>query len=331
MAPSSTMMGIHFKNVGQGDSIIIDWVFNNILHIGIIDCALDDAGNNPVLEHLISLDKGYRIQFIILSHPHLDHDGGIIALLTYLKQHEITTNYFCHDFYFDARYKNKVTKKRLIFLQQFRQLEKQLDAAGLFGERTILGTGYTIPMAGNKLWLRCISPAGHELDLYQQKINELSRQVFKQNSAYANLLSTTVKIETSRTYCLLTADTAIASFDRFYSNYKKDKKPKVLETGQLPHHGSAKNYHEAFWHALKRKPKTTAFISVGKNDYLHPSSTVMQSLQNADYQVHCTNIVNDAVAFYKLLNPAAETLLTALDDDSTVIHKKRHLFFEMPF
>jgi hypothetical protein len=53
------MMGIHFKNVEQGDSIVFEWIFEKVLHIGIIDCALDNNGNNPVLEHLISLDKEY--------------------------------------------------------------------------------------------------------------------------------------------------------------------------------------------------------------------------------------------------------------------------------
>jgi hypothetical protein len=239
-APSSTMMGIHFKNVGQGDSIVIEWVFNNTLHIGIIDCALDDGGNNPVLEHLMSLDKEYVLQFIILSHPHDDHNGGITELLTYLQQKKIVTNYFCHDFYFDARYKSKVTKKRLTFLEKFRELEKQLQAADLFGIRAPIGTGYTIPMAGKKLQLRCISPAGFELDLYQDKVNELSENVSKQNSAHANLLSTAVKIESPRAYCLFTADTDIVSFNRFHNNYKKDKKPKFLTAGQVPHHGSIK-------------------------------------------------------------------------------------------
>jgi beta-lactamase superfamily II metal-dependent hydrolase len=82
---------------------------------------------------------------------------------------------------------------------------------------------------------------------------------------------------------------------------------------------------------LKKKPKTTAVISVGKNDYTHPSATVLHSLHSAGYQVHCTNIVNDAVAFYNQLSPEALALVAALDDDSVVVNEKRHLSFEMPF
>lgn len=321
-------MGIHFKNVGQGDSIVIEWAYEGLLHIGIVDCCLDVEANNPVLRHLQALEgQPYVLQFIILSHPHRDHDSGILQLLAYLSAHQIVTQYFCHDYYFDARYNNPISKKKLTFLQQFRQLEKELDKAGLFVERTILATGYTIPMAGTGLQLRCLSPAGAELDLYQRQSQNTKPNGHWQSSARANLLSTVFKIEHSKKYCLFTADAAISTFERLHNNYQNAKRPSSIHIGQVPHHGSIKNYHEKFWHGIKRSTEAAAVISVGQNQYNHPAPMVLNSLQRVGYLVFCTNDWQSLAP----VSAAAQVLSSVLDDVSTLISPTGQVSVSMPY
>ena len=82
------MINVNFKNVGQGDSIIIEWKRDSLSKIGIIDCNL--MGNkNPTLEHIISSNYS-EIDFIILSHPHYDHFSGLVQILEYCELNKIT-------------------------------------------------------------------------------------------------------------------------------------------------------------------------------------------------------------------------------------------------
>jgi len=62
---------IHFINVGQGDSILIE---NNNFNI------LIDSGPNSAKDTLISYLKKYKIKkldYLIASHPHEDHIGSM--------------------------------------------------------------------------------------------------------------------------------------------------------------------------------------------------------------------------------------------------------------
>ncbi len=76
------MVEIVFKNVGQGDSIILEWESSEegTKKIAIIDCNLN-KNENPVLQHLIELNL-HEIEFVILSHPHEDHFSGFHELLS---------------------------------------------------------------------------------------------------------------------------------------------------------------------------------------------------------------------------------------------------------
>jgi hypothetical protein len=62
-APFPQTLGIHFKNVGQGDSVVVKWMAEYILPIGIIDCVVDNSGKNHLLQHLKYLHKPYRRHF----------------------------------------------------------------------------------------------------------------------------------------------------------------------------------------------------------------------------------------------------------------------------
>jgi competence protein ComEC len=73
------VVSVTFKNVGQGDSIIIDWGSKKDRKYAIVDCNLFE-GRNPILEH-IKDNNVHSIEFAILTHPHSDHFSGFLELL----------------------------------------------------------------------------------------------------------------------------------------------------------------------------------------------------------------------------------------------------------
>jgi competence protein ComEC len=88
------MITITFKDVGQGDSIIIEWENEGKNKIAIIDCK-KAYGKNPVLEYIKT--KGTKeIAFLLLSHPHLDHFSGFTELIEHCIRDNIIIKYFLH-------------------------------------------------------------------------------------------------------------------------------------------------------------------------------------------------------------------------------------------
>jgi beta-lactamase superfamily II metal-dependent hydrolase len=75
---------VHFIDVGQGDSILID--------IGDIEVLIDGGGKTPgVVEYLNDYVDG-ALEVMIATHPHADHVGGLIAVLDAFEVEEIWHN-----------------------------------------------------------------------------------------------------------------------------------------------------------------------------------------------------------------------------------------------
>ena len=115
-------MKITFKNVGQGDSIILEWNGAEGRHIGIVDCHRYE-GTNPVVQHLID-NELESIKFLILSHPHYDHYSGLLELLDFCEQQNIVIERFAHTSGYHFNYmqwfeldENKVALLEAIFLK----------------------------------------------------------------------------------------------------------------------------------------------------------------------------------------------------------------------
>ena len=76
--PTTPLVGnvtVHFINVGQGDSIFVDTPGLDML----VDGGSRGAGDT-VMSYLRSLNVT-RIDFVVATHPHADHIGGLITVL----------------------------------------------------------------------------------------------------------------------------------------------------------------------------------------------------------------------------------------------------------
>ena len=83
LASSDEAGRIHFINVGEGDSILLEIEGRS---------ALIDTGNLISGPHLVKYLKGKGIEkldYLIITHPHPDHMGGVFFILPALKVEKI--------------------------------------------------------------------------------------------------------------------------------------------------------------------------------------------------------------------------------------------------
>jgi competence protein ComEC len=77
-------LSIHFIDVGQGDSILID--------LGLTEVLIDGGEKSPgVINYLRKYVDG-PLEVMIATHPHDDHIGGLIAVLENFEVKEIWLN-----------------------------------------------------------------------------------------------------------------------------------------------------------------------------------------------------------------------------------------------
>ena len=130
-------MQITFKNVGQGDSIILEWSRNNEPRLGIVDCHIFQ-NTNPTVRHLQKVGCR-KIDFIILSHPHDDHFSGMLELLEFCEKQDIPILRFMHSAAIHPEYLNfaNINSSDQELLQKIFQKVK-----ALYEKKLIRNAGY---------------------------------------------------------------------------------------------------------------------------------------------------------------------------------------------
>ena len=82
--PTKDELKVHYIDVGQGDSILVE--------LGETEILIDGGGKSPgVVEYLSDYVDG-AIEAMVATHPHADHIGGLIAVLDIFQVEEIWLN-----------------------------------------------------------------------------------------------------------------------------------------------------------------------------------------------------------------------------------------------
>jgi len=296
-------MKVSFKDVGQGDSIIIEWqdAAQN-KKIGVVDCKLKGKFN-PVLEYLKASDYK-EIAFLILSHPHEDHYSGYLELLNYIEESNKTIVRFGHTLSFagiESYWKYfEVSTKATTLITEIKKKWFDLNKKGIIKKIDILTVNVNLHI-DEQVSITCISPSHADFLEYQRrvKLNEVKYE--KEASQAANLLSTTLKVSFGNYNYLFTSDT-----ENFALNGAFEREPHLLKgikfhVCQVAHHGSAKNYDPKFWEGIEIFEIQNAIASAG-NGYRHPSYKVLKAFYHSGYKVYCTNIVNGMKEFVKMID-----------------------------
>jgi hypothetical protein len=292
---------IYFKDVDQGDSIIIEWKEGELTKLVIIDCNTKEDGANPVLEHIKAL-QNYSIEIVILSHPHTDHFSGLNELLDYAQTNQQPIKYFLHTCHSVPANLLSAVRGRLAKdeLTRLFARAKELDKKGIIGGRIYVDSGMPVDFKLEGNWrLKFLSPSSQEIDDYNSK-KYSNLDTGKINRGDANLLATSIKIFNEIEYVLLTSDLPSHVFDAIWTRNLSGctKKMKIC---QVSHHGSQLSFNAGFWSRISRSDNVPAIISFGKNDYGHPSPEVIAGMQALGYDVRLTNPLLAANPFVKVI------------------------------
>lgn len=286
------MIRIIFKNVGQGDSVILEWENGNEKKTGIIDCN-EYLGTNPVLDH-VKAKNIQEISFLLLTHPHLDHCSGFTSLMRFCIDNSIKINHFLHtsndvpDFW-KAAVEGKFAETEILKLYHI--IREAREKTGMPNHPIQADLIYNDFTFGSEYSIKIIAPNNKHLDNFVKPIsfNPLDFEEESGNNPKANWLATVIKIHSNKHdgYILLTSDANKEAM--FYDKtYPKEFEGRLI-LAQCPHHGADKNYKNSFWNIIKRIDNTPIVISVGKNGHGHPSRNVISDLDKNNYDIYSTN------------------------------------------
>lgn len=283
-------MRVIFKNVGLGDSIILEWISNNEKKYGIIDCH-KTGDKNPTLEFIQAINPD-KIEFVILTHFHFDHYSGFPELFDFILQKRISIKNFYHTLsgtitqiaQTETNGYNSNNKRNIAhsFLTKFDMCRKQ----GIIEETLRLDNKRNPIQLYDNVSIKIYAP----LDSDHMKVEtEIGRYLGKhtKKSPDVNKLSTILKIENGGEYILLTSDATKSAMNRI----ERVVKGKMI-LSQVPHHGSKLNHSLKFWSNKKVNLDQIAVISVGydlKNKL--PNKETVHDLRELGYKVHSTNQV----------------------------------------
>lgn len=295
-------MKITFKDVGQGDSIIIEWIDkNDNKKVGIIDCNLRGK-DNPVVNYL--KENGYtEIAFLILSHPHIDHYSGMLELLEYIDNNNlivnrIATTIMLRDLKDYWKY-FEITPSESDLLVAIQIKWSDMIKNGKIKRQETLIDGKTMKI-DDEVTIVSVAPSMEDIKDYQKKVDLDALVNIKEASRAANLLSTLLKVSYQDYNYLLTSDTEKVSFIRAYENETHHFKDVNFHVCQLAHHGSNKNHAPEFWSNIGNFKTQNAVASAGSG-YRHPSLIVLKAFYDSGYEVYCTNIVGGMQEFAEMI------------------------------
>jgi beta-lactamase superfamily II metal-dependent hydrolase len=282
-------MRIIFKNVGQGDSIILQWKKEGKKNIGIVDCK-KVYPYNPVLDYIKSKDVD-SINFMILTHPHYDHFSGFRELLNYCGNNEIPIENFLLTCYQDIVYlksavkSSKASSELVKMLIKLRELRRDKN---IIKHLTHFNSDIKNIHLNDKIRIEPLAPTTTELEFFLERKLSLAEEN-QDSQPHGNWLSTILKVAGNDWYILLTSDVEQSVLKKIGHNME-ERLATSLILCQAPHHGSLKNHSSEFWRSLDRR-KAKVAISVGKNSYDHPDEKVIEKFDDYNYEIYSTNRV----------------------------------------
>jgi competence protein ComEC len=250
---------VSFFDIGQGDATLIQ--FNNGQKM-LVDCGKDKRIMARLGETLLFYDR--TIDYLLVTHPDLDHYGGCVDVLKNYTIKEIITNGHTKPDSFWATFDNAMRDEGAV-LKKMAQPE-----VWTIGSSTLefLSPDKTLVM-----------------NLDADDSNNYSI-VFRLKNNSENFLFTAdmeVPLENAllSKYCILTSTEPCAVLQ---SN--------ILKVG---HHGSDSSSGEDFLRAVGAK---VGIISVGvENKYGHPSRRVMKKLERAGMEILRTDQMGSIIEY----------------------------------
>lgn len=226
-------------NVGQGDGAIIQFPNQSVM---VVDAGENKPGLNAGDRYMLPLLKYYgidRVKYLVGTHAHSDHIGGISSIVNYIKVDTLVLpNY---------PYESNLYSNMLITF-------KDKNIPILFKKRG----DFLYPDSSCRIYI--LHPFGPYLEKHDQSGHEV------------NNTSIVMKIQYAQTSFLLNGDLEMDA-EQHLLNYESFLNADVLKVG---HHGSKTSTSEDF---LSLVQPEYSIISVGRfNKFFHPSRQTLDRL-----------------------------------------------------
>lgn len=243
---------VSFLDVGQGDASLIEWPDGRQM---LVDCGADDRVLEALGRTMDFYDK--QIDYLLVTHPDLDHYGGCIDVLKRFKV-------------------NKVI---------YSGLQKQDGAWQVFWQAVQDEGAEYKQIKEQEEWeiggavIKFLYP-DHDLNK-----NNLVPGAQKAND---NDSSIVFKLSYGESDILFTGDAEIGLEDYLSAKYGDELDVEVLKVG---HHGSGSSSGQSFLDLITPEIST---ISVGaENKYGHPSLRVIRRLEREESKILRTDLDGD--------------------------------------
>lgn len=245
---------ITFLNVGQGDAALIQFTNGEKM---LVDCGPNKIILSALGRNMAFYDR--TIDYILTTHPDLDHYGGCI---------DVVKNY---------RVKNIITNGK----------EKQSDPYWQEWNKAMLESGANISIVDKS---GSLSIAGDMMQFFSPDPT-LSLQPKEVDN---NNFSVVFRLIHDGEKFLFTGDMEVPLEKMLVEKYCSSTSACALSSDILKvgHHGSDGSSSELFLSYVKPK---TAIISVGKNKYGHPTLRAMRHLERTGAKILRTDLAGDIV------------------------------------
>lgn len=244
-----------FCDVGQGDAIFVRTPKG--LDI-LVDGGPDDKVLSCLSSHMPFWDRD--LELVILTHPHADHLNGLISVLDRYKV----------DLFSTEMIKNNTGG----FVTLMEQIKKQnINIHYVYsGDRFVFKDNVIVKIAGpGKEFVKLTSPGG----------------IIGEKKEFASVLSL---IEYKEFSALLTGDSQVSGLEDALQPFGSAQGFRTVSVLQVPHHGSKTGLSSEILDVLK---PGLAVISVGKNNYGHPTKETLELLRDRNIKILRTDEIGD--------------------------------------
>ena len=267
-ASASQNLTAHFIDVGQGDSILLQFNGRSIL----IDGGPPDLG--PRLEEYLRAQNVSLLDLLILTHPHDDHIGGLIAILEDLPVMKAIDNGESDSSLIYKRFRALIEKQNISYAPAYAGQVIDLDPA----------------LKIEVLWpLQSGISDGVKLSRHPAMKNPWESIVVRALSGDMNQKSLVLRLTYDRISFLLMAD-ADTVVEKSLVSSGVNLSSQILKVG---HHGGTSASSPEF---LEKVRPLVSIISVGDGNYYgYPTKKTLFNLVAASSSVYrtdtCGNII----------------------------------------
>ncbi len=260
LAPSPKGLTVHFFDVGQGDAALIRSPTGKTV---LIDGGPPEAGR-PLAARLRELVSG-PLDLVILTHPHLDHLGGLDEAIRAVGARRYMDPGFDHP--------SEAYRDLLEFVGQEVEGQVMTPTPNPSAPHTLLSIGLGEGVTLTILWPR------HP----QEPFLTTTRSDANSNSIVA-------KLTYGKTAVLFMGD-AEPDTEKVLLGRPIDYNATVLK---VAHHGGRQSSTQKFLEAVK--PQAAVISCATGNEYGHPAPEVLQRLERVGSQVFRTDLQGEVVA-----------------------------------